>query len=513
MPLALELYARDRPDLQALKSSPEGSFDSYVLWWLSDGRREPFVGRTSRELCQGLSAGDVLPAPLPSIWRMRPDLQSAFRLDTGEGREAFIAWWGEHGRGEYPSIVACDAGRSIASTEPEQASSTAGAARPVPDTAPERVRGINVIGFAGGVLGIGEDARMATTVVRQAGFEAASVQPGLLWMPKRADEFGDENLRATEHYPVSLFCLPPTEMIRLALEGSGALVESPTYKIGAWPWELPHWPADFNGVVNLVDEIWAQSRFVAQSYAPLKAIADVDVHHVPLSVQIPSPTENVRQKYNLPADRFLFYVMFDGNSWLTRKNPLAGVLAFQKAFSGGTSGVGLVIKAMNIRPGQPMWEEITRIAARDSRIHIISETLSRQEVINLMASCDAYVSLHRSEGFGRVIAESMLLGQPTIVTNFSGNVDFCTEETSFLVNGDVVPLVAGDYIFAEGQYWCDPDIDEAAQRLREVLDDAAARDRRSAAGKRLIESAFSVEAVCRAYRERLDIVFEKLAIR
>ena len=353
---------------------------------------------------------------------------------------------------------------------------------------------------------------MAIAATRAAGFEAAALHPNLLWMPPSSADFDVSDALRYEKYPVSLFCLPPTEMIRLVLEGSGALIGSHTYKIGAWPWELPNWPSAFSGVVNLVDEIWAQSKFVARSYAPLASLAPVEIHHVPLAVEIPAPTQNVRANYGLPHDDFLFYVMFDGNSWLTRKNPLAGVMAFQKAFKGCGKGVGLVIKAMNIRSGQSMWEKIVQIAAQDTRVHIITDTLSRQDVINLMASCDAYISLHRSEGFGRVIAEAMLLGQPTVATNFSGNVDFCTNDTCFLVDGELKPLAPRDYIFADDQYWCNPDTDMAAEKLREVLEDGEKRRTLAAAGKNMIESQFSAAAVSREYQKRLASVFGKLGI-
>ncbi|WP_143135319.1 glycosyltransferase family 4 protein [Burkholderia ubonensis] len=515
LPLALTLYASRRPDLKALVEAGEQGCDRYVLWWFGDGQGEPFVAETRDALCRSMTEFDGVPVPLPAIWRLRPDLQQAYDLTTDRDRANLLTWWRNFGTVEYPGVSLC--AMDFSSSHEESVETEPTTPQPVAGQDGAGIvwqRGVNVVGFAAGVLGIGEDARMATAVTHAAGFEAAALQPNLLWMPRSSSDFDVGNALGYEKYPVSLFCLPPTEMIRLVLEGSGALIESPTYKIGAWPWELPNWPATFNGVVNLVDEIWAQSKFVAKSYAPLASLAPVEIHHVPLAVEIPAPTQNVRARYGLPANDFLFYVMFDGNSWLTRKNPLAGVTAFQKAFEKEQgSGVGLVIKAMNIRPGQPMWEEIVKIAARDARVHVITDTLSRQDVINLMASCDAYISLHRSEGFGRVIAEAMLLGQPTVATNFSGNVDFCTSDTCFLVDGELTPLTAGDYIFADGQYWCNPEIDIAAERLREVLEDDDKRRERAAAGKNMIESHFSRAAISRVYQKRLASVFDKLGVR
>jgi glycosyltransferase involved in cell wall biosynthesis len=196
--------------------------------------------------------------------------------------------------------------------------------------------------------------------------------------------------------------------------------------------------------------------------------------------------------------------MFDGNSWLTRKNPIGGIAAFQKAFPPSASSVGLVIKAMNIRDGDPMWETVKDYALRDDRIRIVSERLPRQDTIDFMAACDAYISLHRSEGFGRVIAEAMLLGQPVVVTNYSGNVDFCDAETSFLVDGELIPLRPGDYLFYEGQYWCDPDVSMAATQIRTLFEDTERRRRVAEAGQQRIVRDYSIEAVSRAYAARLS---------
>jgi glycosyltransferase involved in cell wall biosynthesis len=41
-----------------------------------------------------------------------------------------------------------------------------------------------------------------------------------------------------------------------------------------------------------------------------------------------------------------------------------------------------------------------------------------------MAACDAYVSLHRSEGTGLTITDAMALGKPVIATSWSGNMGF-----------------------------------------------------------------------------------------
>ena len=57
-----------------------------------------------------------------------------------------------------------------------------------------------------------------------------------------------------------------------------------------------------------------------------------------------------------------------------------------------------------------------------------------------MSSCDAYVSLHRSEGIGLTIAEAMGLGKPVIATGWSGNTDFMDVSNAFPVGYRLVEI-------------------------------------------------------------------------
>ena len=77
---------------------------------------------------------------------------------------------------------------------------------------------------------------------------------------------------------------------------------------------------------------------------------------------------------------------------------------------------------------------LNTVVQSDLRIKIINNTFTSDEIIGLMNVCDAFVSLHRSEGIGLSIAQSMLLGKPVIATNYSGNTDFTRPDNSCLVD-------------------------------------------------------------------------------
>jgi len=505
LPRFLHLLHRDRDDLQrAFHLNTFSGCLAYLNWWEDAGHDTYSLIRWSVEsLLPALVAPEpdpegnlsTLPRFLRSILGERPDLQACFAIETPAGSAGLVSWWQDHGRNEYPAL------RSISIIEPVDSYDADNRYVALPERIwSERPFGVNIVGFPQGVLGIGEDARMAARALEIAGIPRVLVNAPMAG-PAKIDHSADHLLSADLQYGLSVFCLPPPEMLRLALEGGRKLVETDTYRIGAWPWELPQWPSAFGKLQRLVDEIWAQSKFVQSALARQ---GETPVHHMPMAVTIPAPVAPDRKRLGLPEEDFLFYLMFDGNSWLTRKNPVAGIMAFTQAFAKGKSGVSLVVKAMNVRDDDPTWRRVRELAASDDRIHIVSERLNRQDTIDFMACCNAYISLHRSEGFGRVIAEAMALGQPVVATNFSGNVDFCDEGTAFLVDGELVPLRPGDYLFHEGQYWCEPDVGIAAAQMARVFGDASLRERIGQAGRARIDRDYSLAAVARAYAQRLD---------
>ena len=86
-----------------------------------------------------------------------------------------------------------------------------------------------------------------------------------------------------------------------------------------------------------------------------------------------------------------------------------------------------------------------------------------------MDACDAYVSLHRSEGLGLRMAEFMLLGKPVIATNYSGNVDFMNTSNSLLVDYDLVPVGTLPPYDSEHR-WAEPSLEHAALLMRRLYE-------------------------------------------
>jgi glycosyltransferase involved in cell wall biosynthesis len=127
-----------------------------------------------------------------------------------------------------------------------------------------------------------------------------------------------------------------------------------------------------------------------------------------------------------------------------------------------------------------------------------------REIRSLVGQCDCFVSLHRSEGFGRGLAEAMLMGKPVIATGYSGNLDFTNEENRCLVDYVLVPVGEAEYPFGAGQLWAEADVDMAAGFMRAVVNDPALAREKGAAGARYIRRYHSFAAIGARYRRRLE---------
>nr|WP_281416063.1 glycosyltransferase family 4 protein [Azospirillum rugosum] len=202
-----------------------------------------------------------------------------------------------------------------------------------------------------------------------------------------------------------------------------------------------------------------------------------------------------RRDFGLPENRFLFVFSFDALSSFFRKNPEACVQAFRMAFPRGDEPVGLVIKAMRATGENPVWLSMLDTAAADRRMTIIGRTLTRGAVLDLYRACDCFVSLHRAEGFGRGIADAMMLGKPVIVTGHSGNLDFTTPGCAALVDHRPRPVGADEYPFAAGQMWVEPSVEHAAWWMRRLFEEAQLRERLAEQGRRLTMATYAPEVV------------------
>jgi hypothetical protein len=165
-----------------------------------------------------------------------------------------------------------------------------------------------------------------------------------------------------------------------------------------------------------------------------------------------------------------------------------------------------VIKTVN-GESNPMDLEMVRLAAAGrSDVSVMDATVSAGELGALMQMADCYVSLHRSEGFGLTMAESMILGKPVIATAYSGNLDFMTEENSFLVPHSWAEVPRGAGAYPVGARWAEPDLEVAASMMRTVFEDPGLASKVAAKGRNDMLEHHSTDARARFVRSRFDTI-------
>jgi len=268
------------------------------------------------------------------------------------------------------------------------------------------------------------------------------------------------------------------------------------YNIAIWVWELHAGYASWHAQCRFFNEIWTPSTYSANA---IRSVSDTPVYVIPHVVD-ELPTPDAAQKEDPAA--FVFLYMFDIASTFERKNPLALIRAFRKAF-GSRQDVQLILKYHHSEFDSAATQLLERLVQAEPNIRTINESLPEEQVYALLRSCDCFVSPHRSEGFGLNIAAAMYFGKPVIATGYSGNMDFTTPENAFLIDYDLVAVQHETGAYKANYVWADPSEDHLAALLRTVVESPDEARRRAERGRRTIQELYSVKAVSGKIRQRL----------
>jgi glycosyltransferase involved in cell wall biosynthesis len=429
-----------------------------------------------------------------SWWPVR---WAAGRLSP-EARRAMRRFLGRPSRGA----------RAIAPTtstiEARRASPVAATERPPfsPDGSGADPR-VNVIGHFRGEFGMAEAARSLVTAAQAAGVRVALVSASARDAEGADLRFADLIGTDTPH-PINIICVNANETAHL-MDQVGPGVTGGRYNIGFWFWELARLPAAWQEAIDRVDEIWVASGFVGETMA---GSTSKPVRRVRLAVDATPSRTYRRSEFGLSDDVFTFLFTFNLNSYVARKNPLGTINAFRKAFPGRDKRVALVLKPTNVDKGRDRMRPFQQAIDGDDRIRVIDRSMSRDEIFGLESVVDGYVSLHRSEGFGLGLAESMFLGKPVIGTAYSGNLEFMDASNSLLVDYRLTAVGEREYPFHEGQVWAEPDEDQAAELMRSLVTEPAIGQGLGARARAHMLQEFSAAAVGAGIAERLSQILD-----
>ena len=355
--------------------------------------------------------------------------------------------------------------------------------------------GVNLVGPIKGNFGLGQSCRLVAEALRysKVPFIIHDFGPG-----EYVNKTDDHSSSQDEfHYRINLLHVNPSDMWD-AYCGLTPDVFQGRYNIGFWLWEQPEFPHFWSYCFDIVDEIWTPSEFVSEA---IRKRTTLPVYTMPYCIEAESdPTYN-RTFWGLPEESLLFLTSYDSFSIAERKNPLGAVRAFKAAFQPGTPGVGLVIKATHA-PKEEL-DKLRRLLAGYDNIYFLTDSYSKIQFNSLVACCDVFVSLHRAEGFGLVMAEAMLLETAVIATNWSANTEFMNPDVAFLVDAAITELRSTSFPYLKGTHWSEPDESQASNYMRQIYQNPSSAKVKATQARAYIMQKLSKKSAAERIEKRL----------
>lgn len=362
--------------------------------------------------------------------------------------------------------------------------------------------GVNLIGNIRGDFGLGQSCRLIARELQVSGIAFGICEYHTSDKEHMEDRSCDSLLMTEPKYNINLFHINANEFT-LAYFRLGKQIWDYRYNIAFWLWELEDFPKEWAGCIDLLHEIWTPSEFVSNA---IRKCTDKPVVTIPYYVEAPIDENYDRPYFKLPEDQFLFLMMYDSNSIMERKNPLGVLEAFKEAFAKKPQKAGLVIK-LNGENNDEI-DFIKQYLDGCRNVYFMTEVLSKTEVNSLIAVVDVYVSMHRAEGFGLVMAEAMCNGTPCIATNWSANTEFMDQESACLLDYKLVPVQKDMGPFRKGNYWAQPDVRQAAVYMQRLYEDKEFYEKISQNARRHADKIFDLERTAGAIRKRVREIYQ-----
>lgn len=364
------------------------------------------------------------------------------------------------------------------------------------------LKGVNVIGPLKSQNGLGQSCRLIAEIIKETGLGYALYDYCMTKNIARNDHTFDEELTQKLSYGINLIHLNPFEL-RMAYLDLGKELPAHRYNIGYWLYELEDIPADWLPALELVDEIWTPSEYISGNF---RKITDKPVYTQSYCVTAPVMEQCGRKYFSLPEDQFLYLVMYDSKSTQARKNPMGAIKAYKQAFPQENKDAGLIIK-INNAGGEDM-DLLKKELADYQNVFFITDTLPKTEVNSLIKAADVFISLHRAEGYGLVMAEAMINGTVCVATNYSSNTEFMNDDVACMIGYDLVPLEGDTGFYLKNSKWAEPHLDEAAAGIRRLYEDPDYYSGLQTRARTYINKKMDRETIVSCMRNRLEQIYQ-----
>ncbi len=296
--------------------------------------------------------------------------------------------------------------------------------------------------------------------------------------------------------------------------------EDAQYHIGRTMFETDRLPENWVSACNRMDEIWVPSQFNAQTFARA-GVDRAKLKVIPGAVDAKFFDPGYTQELPLPDPAgYNFLSMFE---WSSRKGWDVLLTAYLCEFS-ADDDVCLYLRTHLF--GQPaqdasaiLQSEIEKHAKslklgrkKLPRIELLTEPLAAADLPGLYKAVDCLVAPSRGEGWGRPQHEAMMMELPVIATNWSGNTEFMTADTAYLLDHELTEtanLETGQAHY-RGHRWAEPFAEHLQQHMREVFANPREARLKGKRARAHVKQHFGQEAVSALILERLRAIEAKL---
>lgn len=297
-----------------------------------------------------------------------------------------------------------------------------------------------------------------------------------------------------------------------ATTADGFLTDGYRYHIGRTMFETDRLPPGWVPKCNAMDEVWVPSRFNMETFARAGVKAS-KLRWVPAGVE----TNRFRpglSPLEIPGRRKTnFLSIFE---WSHRKGWDVLLKGYIRQFH-KDDDVSLTIKTSS--RGQDVVGDILNLIEGElgNRVEetppiiLLEGFIANEQYPSLYASGDAFVLPTRGEGYGRPFLEAMACGKPVIGTRWSGQLDFMTDENSYLIDLEsIVPVDQRmDFYFYAGHMWAEPSAEHLGELMARVVDRPDEAVRRAEQARQDMVSAWEWSLVGARFAGELQRAIER----
>jgi glycosyltransferase involved in cell wall biosynthesis len=332
----------------------------------------------------------------------------------------------------------------------------------------ENAVNLKLVGYFTYPAGIGQIARWTLRTL-----EEANIHPAIdrVFEPSDSYEYLSNLLKRKNPLAASnagVLCLVNADQWEIHVMSPRRVNPKIQHVEAVWAWELEHIPSQMYSIASSgeIERVHALSNWSAHAMSkvlpvPVDRFAPFDMDLLQMLRRPPAATTS------RPSPLYIL-TSLDARSYLSRKNPEAVLNLWQRVQTDYPDH-SLIIKSTNLRDFAP--SELLDLIDASARTVLIDEHYTDSEYFNLLGNCDAFISLHRSEGMGLAPIEAGLCGLPVLYTNYGGISEFM-EEGFFPVSYNLTQV--GESHHETGPYdklawWAEPDLDDAERQLRRAL--------------------------------------------